>query len=163
MPGWHRPVPLGPDHVFAGFSCEKGALDDWLVRHAATNQLSGASRTYVVEAEGRVVGFYALASGAVTRAELPGQARRNMPDPVPAIILARFAIDVKYQGQGLGKALLRDALARTKQAATSVGVACLIVHAKDEEARDFYLHYELEPSPTDELHLVVLLRDIPDA
>jgi GNAT superfamily N-acetyltransferase len=161
LPGWHRPVPLDEEHVLDGFSCGKEVLDDWLLKRAGPNQVSGATRTFVVEADGRVVGYYALASGSVTRAELTGRARRNMPDPVPVVILARFAIDAEHQGQGLGAALLRDALARTKQASASVGIACLIVHAKDDDARNFYLHYEFEPSPTDDLHLILLLKDVP--
>lgn len=149
--------------MLAGFSCGKEALDAWLLKRASTSQVSGAARTYVVEAEGRVVGYFSLATASVARTHLTGRAKRNIPDPVPAVLLTRFATDVKYQGKGLGKAMLRSAIEKVKRAAEVVGVACLLVHAKDEDAKNFYLRYGLEPSPTDPLHLILLLKDVPSS
>jgi GNAT superfamily N-acetyltransferase len=149
--------------VLAGFSCGRDALDEWLLKRAPASQVSGAARTYVVEAEDRVVGYFSLATASVAHTHLTGRARRNMPDPVPAVLLARFATDVKYQGKGLGKAMLRSAVEQVKRAAEAVGVACLLVHAKDDGARDFYVRYGSEPSPTDPLHLVLLLEDVPSS
>ncbi len=149
--------------MVAGFTCGKEALDEWLARRAAASQVSGAARTYVVEADNRVVGYFSLATASVAHADLAGRASRNMPNPVPAVLLTRFAADVSYQGQGLGKAMLRSALEQVKRAAEAVGVACLLVHAKDEEAKSFYLRYGFQPSPTDPLHLILLLKDVPSS
>jgi len=104
---WKRPVPLSDGHVPVGFTCGEEALDEWLVRRAAASQVSGAARTYVVEADNRVVSYFSLATASVARADLAGRAKRNMPNPVPAVLLARFATDISYQGQGLGQAMLR--------------------------------------------------------
>lgn len=161
MADWKRPVPLGDGHVLAGFTCGEEALDEWLVRRAAASQVSGAARTYVVEADNRVVGYFSLATASFAHADLAGRAKRNMPNPVPAVLLTRFATDIGYQGKGLGKAMLRSALEQVKRAADAVGVACVLVHAKDEDAKRFYLRYGFEPSPTDPLHLVLLLKDVP--
>lgn len=163
MADWKRPVPLSDGHVLVGFTCGKEALDEWLVRRAAASQVSGAARTYVVEADNRVVGYFSLATASVAHADLAGRAKRNMPNPVPAVLLTRFATDISYQGQGLGQAMLRSALEQVKRAADAVGVACLLVHAKDEDAKSFYLRHGFEPSPTDPLHLILLLKDIPSS
>jgi len=160
---WNRPAPLRVDHQVAGFTCGKEALDEWLVRRAAVSQLSGAARTYVVEADQRVVGYFSLATASVAHADLTGRAKRNMPNPVPAVLLTRFATDINHQGQGLGKAMLRSVLEQVKRAADAVGVVCILVHAKDEDAKSFYLRYGFEPSPTDPLHLILLLKDIPSS
>ncbi len=157
---WKRPIPLRDGHVLAGFTCGKDALDEWLVRRAAASQVSGAARTYVVEADSRVVGYFSLATASVVHADLPGRAKRNMPNPVPAVLLTRFATDIRYQGKGLGAAMLRSALEQVKRAADVVGVVCLLVHAKDEDAKSFYFRYGFEPSPTDALHLILLLKDV---
>ncbi len=106
-----------------------------------------------------MVGFYALASAAVERADTPGRVRRNMPDPVPVILLSRLAIDAKNQGQGLGAQLLRDAITRAVAAAEIIGVRALLVHALHEQARAFYAHFDFEPSPTDPLHSLLLIKD----
>jgi GNAT superfamily N-acetyltransferase len=158
---WKRPEPLTANHVLTGFCCGKPELDSWLTKRAVGNQASGATKTHVVVEDGRVIGFYALATGAVARSNVSSRSRRNMPDPIPAVILTRMAVDEKYQGNGLGPALLQAAIETTMAAAQTIGVACLLVHAKDEEARDFYLHFEFEPSPTDPLHLILRLADVP--
>ena len=146
-----------------GFTCGKEALDEWLVRRASASQVSGAARTYVVEADNRVVGYFSLATASVAHADLTGQAKRNMPNPVPAVLLTRFATDINYQGMGFGKAMLRSALEQVKRAADAVGVTCLLVHANDDDAKSSCLRYGFEPSPTDPLHLIFLLKDVPSS
>jgi GNAT superfamily N-acetyltransferase len=158
---WGRPEPLGSDHVLAGFSCGKPELDEWLRKRALVNQVSGGTKTHVVVEDGRVIGFYALASGAVAHSGVRGRVRRNMPDPIPAVILARMAVDEKHRGSGLGSALLQSAIETTLSAAQTIGIASLLVHAPEEDARSFYLHFDCEPSPTDPLHLILRLPDVP--
>jgi GNAT superfamily N-acetyltransferase len=158
---WHRPEPLNPDHMVSAFSCGKPELDEWLQRRALANQIFGGTKTHVVVEEGRVIGFYALANGAIAHSDVRGRTRRNMPDPIPAVILARMAVDEKHRDGGLGSALLQSAIETTLAAARTIGIACLIVHAKDEDARNFYLHFDFEPSPTDPLHLILRLVDVP--
>lgn len=133
------PELLADHHRLDGFTSGASTLDAWLVRKARTNQVSGASRTYVLCRGDRVVGFYALAAGSVGHHLVPRKLRQNMPDPIPVIVLGRLAIDVSEQGAGLGRALLRDALLRISAAAREVGIAAVLVHALNDRARDFYL------------------------
>ena len=154
------PEPLGPDHEVEEFDSGASGLDTWLKRRARGNQVSGASRTYVLCRDRRVVGFYALAAGSVTHDHLEGRSRRNMPDPVPVIILGRLAVDHREQGQGLGRALLRDALLRVHAAAREIGVAAVLVHALDDRARAFYLSNGFSPSGIEPLTLMMRLVDI---
>lgn len=136
------PEPLDASHSLEAFSSGVPSLDDWLKRRARTNHASGASRTYVVADEGnRVVGYYALASGALASSEAPGRLRRNMPDPIPMAVLGRLAIDSDHQGQGVGVALLRDAVLRVRQASSILGIRGLLVHAISEDAKAFYEHH----------------------
>src|SRR5215831_5344268 len=131
------PEPLGDDHQTDSFDSGEAILDDWLRRRARANQASGASRTYVA-CEGKVVvGYYALASGAIAQGAAPGRFRRNMPDPIPVVVLARLAVDRRYQGRGLGRALFRDAARRAVNAANTIGIRGVVVHAISEEARKF--------------------------
>jgi GNAT superfamily N-acetyltransferase len=123
------PRPLSPDYDCSSFESGEPALDSWLKRKALKSQYSGAARTYVITSKQAVIGYYALAVGSVSRAEATGAVRRNMPDPVPVMILARLAIDRPWQGQGLGAALLRDTALRTMQAAQLVGIRAVLVHA----------------------------------
>jgi len=140
-------APIAPPRLLAAqddthaFSSGAVELDDWLRRRALANQVSGASRTYVVTSDEGVIGYYALASGGLSLAEAPGRIRRNMPDPIPIVILARLAIDVTRQGQGLGAALLRDAVVRCRDAADIIGVRAIVVRAMSEDAKRFYLRY----------------------
>ncbi|MFU8787883.1 MAG: GNAT family N-acetyltransferase [Methylobacter sp.] len=133
------PRPLAADCELDGFVCGVDSLDDWLKRRAYPNQINGASRTYVVTKEKRVVGYYCLASGALELNAAPAGIRRNMPDPVPVVILGRLAIDKCYQGKGLGVALLQDAVIRTAQAADILGIRGLLVHALSIEAKTFLI------------------------
>jgi predicted N-acetyltransferase YhbS len=123
------PEPLGDHHQTDEFGSGETSLDDWLKRRARANQASGASRTYVVCDEGRVIAYYALASGAIAAAGTPGRFRRNMPDPIPVAILARLAVDRAFQGRGLGRALFRDAARRVTGAADAMGIRGIVVHA----------------------------------
>jgi GNAT superfamily N-acetyltransferase len=148
------PAPLSETHRVEGFSSGVQALDEWLIRRAWNNQVSGASRTYVVSAAGAVVGYYCLASGALALREAPGRIRRNMPDPIPMAILGRLAVDQAWQGRGLGVALLRDAVERAQAASIILGIRGLLVHALSHTAADFYARYGFAPSPTNPLTLL---------
>lgn len=153
------PEPLRPDHDLASFNSGSAVLDDWLRRRALPNQDSGASRTYVIKTGMRVVGYYALAAGAVAQAEATGRTRRNMPDPVPVMVLGRLAIDAAYHGRGLGRALLRDAILRTLQAADIAGIRAMLVHAISDEAKRFYERCGFQASPIDPMTLMITLHD----
>lgn len=155
------PELLGDDHLLDGFSCGKPALDDWLLRRARRNNAFGASRTYVVADEGRVVaGYYSLSSGAVATADAPGALRRNMPDPIPMVLLGRLAVDRHRQGQGIGPGMLRDAIHRTARAARILGIRGIVVHAIDEEARAFYRSKGFIPSPSQPLTLFLSIKGL---
>jgi GNAT superfamily N-acetyltransferase len=153
------PEKLKPDHDLSSFDSGASVLDDWLRRRALPNQESGASRTYVICAGRRVVGYYALAAGAVAHAEATGRARRNMPDPVPVMVVGRLAIDRGFRGRGLGRFLLRDAVLRTMQAAEIAGIRAILVHAISEDAKRFYERCGFQPSPVDPMTLMITLRD----
>lgn len=144
------------------FDCGQPDLDDWLRRFALVNQKAGMSTVFVTASAGRVAGYYALATGGVERADSPRRVTQGVPrHPIPVILLTRLAVDSSAQGKGLGRALLRDALIRVNNAADEIGVRALLVHAKDERARDFYMRQaEFEPSPTDPLHLFLLMKDL---
>lgn len=152
------PAPLSETHRVEAFSSGVQPLDDWLIRRAWNNQVSGASRTYVVSAAGAVVGYYCLASGALALREAPGGIRRNMPDPVPMAILGRLAVDRTWQGRGLGVALLRDAIERTRTASSILGIRGLLVHALSEQAAAFYSHHGFVASLKNPLTLVLSLK-----
>jgi len=145
----------------ASFDCGHVALNEFLQRFALVNQRSNSSQTYVSCNAGQVAGFYSLAVGSVEPSHsAPRMIKGISQHPVPVMILARLAIDQKYQRQGLGKALLKDALLRTAQAADIAGIRALLVHAKDEPARLWYLNWEFEPSASDPFHLFLLMKDI---
>lgn len=143
------------------FDCGQPALNQFLQRHALVNQKANSAQTWVCCLRGEVVGFYSLAVGSVDPEDAPARIMKGLArHPVPVMILARIAVDRDHQGKGLGKALLRDALLRTAQAADIAGIRCLLVHAKDEAARQWYESWEFEPSPTDPYHLFLLLKDL---
>jgi GNAT superfamily N-acetyltransferase len=159
MRGYSRPRPIREDDDTATFDSGEPSLDDYLRKRAHANHLQGASRCFVTCRRGRVVGYYALAAAGVQRRDAPGKVRRNMRDPVPVILLSRLAVDRKEQGHGLGKHLLRDAIARCVEAADVIGVRAMVVHASGEDACAFYTHFDFEPSPTDPLHLMLMIKD----
>ena len=153
------PAPA-TQHQIGDFNSGVASLDDWLKRRALANQASGAARTFVVCEADKVVGYYALAFGAVNVAAAPGRLRRNMPDPIPVVVLARLAVDRAYQGRSLGRALVRDAARRVVHAADAIGIRGIIVHAISEDAKAFYLALGFELSPIEPMALMVTLTDI---
>lgn len=154
------PEPLNPQHDVAQFQSGVESLDDWLKRRALKNQANGASRTFVACDSSRVLAYYALASSAVTTAAAPGRFRRNMPNPIPVVVLGRLAIDRSLQGQGIGRALVQDAGRRVIQAADAIGARGLLVHALSADAMAFYERMGFEPSPLDPMTLMVTLADL---
>ena len=154
------PEPLAEHHQLDPFDSGIPVLNDWLKRRARPNQVSGASRSFVICDGNRVVGYYALASGAVSGAAAPGRFRRNMPEPIPVAVLGRLAVDRAFQGRGLGRALFRDSALRVMQAAEAIGVRGMLVHAISDEAKAFYLTLGLSESPLDPMTLMVTLSDL---
>ena len=154
------PEPLTVHHDCSAFACGRAILDTWLKHRALANQASGASRTFVVCDPRRVVAYYAVASSAVAVEAATGRLRRNMPDPIPVVVLARLAVDRVYQGRGLGRALLQDAGRRVLAAAESIGIRGLLVHALDESAKAFYERLGFDPSPLDPMTLMITLADL---
>lgn len=154
------PEPLAETHDCADFNSGEFSLDEWLKRRARANQASGASRTYVVCAGRRVIGYFALASGAITVESAPGRFRRNMPNPIPVAVLARLAVDRDWQGRGIGRGLFRDAARRVAQAADAIGIRGIVVHAISEEAKNFYLALGFDPSRHEAMTLMVTLADV---
>ncbi|MFZ5593296.1 MAG: GNAT family N-acetyltransferase [Pseudomonadota bacterium] len=156
------PQPLTAAHRLDDFSCGEPALDDWLKRWAMANQQSGASRTFVVvDQDDRVQGYYAMAAGAVAHRLATGAVRRNMPDPVPVLVLARLAVDTRAQGHKLGGAMLQDAVQRAVAVSQNAGVRALLVHALHDRARQFYEHYGFQASPTEPFTLMLRLAPRP--
>jgi ribosomal protein S18 acetylase RimI-like enzyme len=153
------PEKLNSAHDLTQFQCGEPELDSWLRRRAIQNEESGASRTYVVRAVRQVVGYYALAAGAAAHANAPGRVRRNMPNPVPVMVIGRLAIDVRFQGRGIGSALLRDAVLRTMQAAEIAGIRAILVHAISENAKRFYEKSGFIPSPVDPMTLMITVAE----
>lgn len=154
-----QPELLTANHDLSKFDCGEPSLNEWLEKRALANNASGATRTYVTTDGFRVVGYYSLATGSVERANVPGRMRRNQPEMVPVIVLARLAVDRTCERQGLGSQLLRDAIVRSVRVADQVGVRAILVHALHQEARMFYLRFDFDPSPTDELDLLLLIQD----
>lgn len=161
MNAGRRVEKLRPDHLMEGFDCGREELNRYLLRYAWANQQAGAAQTYIGLNGEAVVGYHTLAVGQITREEAPERLVKGLAHhPVPIMLLARLAVDRRWQGQGVGKALLRDAMQRTVQAADIAGIRAFAVHAKDEEARSFYQKFDFIPSPTDPMHLFVLLKDV---
>jgi GNAT superfamily N-acetyltransferase len=156
-----RAEKLRRDHPVEGFDCGDEQLNKYLLRYAWQNQQAGASQTYVGLVGDTIIGFHTLAMGQVTYEDAPQRLTKGLArHPVPLVLLARLAVDRRWQNQGVGKALLKDAMLRTLQAADIAGVRALAVHAKDDEARRFYEHFDFVPSPSDPMHLFVLLKDV---
>lgn len=153
------PEHLTPAHDVAAFDSGIPALDDWLKRRALANEDAGGSRTYVVCARDRVLGYYALATGGVAHEAATGRVRRNMPDSVPVMVLARLAVDRAYQDRGLGAGLLRDAILRILQAAELAGIRAILVHAISAEAKRFYERHGFVESPVDPMTLMITVAD----
>lgn len=154
------PAPLAAHHDTTAFACGVDNLDHWLKHRALKNQATGASRCFVVCDDNRVIAYYALASSAVAVGAATGRLRRNMPDPIPVVVLGRLAIDQSLHSTGLGRPLVRDACLRVMAAADAIGIRGMLVHALSESARAFYEHVGFEPSPLDPMTLMATLADI---
>lgn len=154
------PLPLSADHEVDGFRCGDPVLEGWLHTRALRNQVEGASRTWVVLDGSTVVAFYASSTAVVLRSAAPGRAARNQPDPLPALLLGRLAVDQRHQGEGLGAALLKHFLLKSLEVAELVGVRLLLVHAATPEAAAFYEHHGFDPAPLDEVTLLLLVKDV---
>jgi len=156
-----RVEKLRPDHPIETFDCGREELNRYLQRFVWQNQQAGAAQTYIGVAGGAVIGYYTLAVGHVTREDAPERLTKGLArHPVPIMLLARLAVDHPWQGKGVGKALLKDAMLRTLQAADIAGMRAFAVHAKVDEARRYYLKFDFIPSPSDPMHLFVLLKDV---
>lgn len=155
------PQALAATHRLDGFASGEASLDEWLKRRALTNQWSGASRTFVLaDQERRVFGYYAMAAGAVAHQMATSSMRRNMPDPIPVLVLARLAIDQRAQGNQLGAALLQDAVLRAVTVSEHAGVRALLVHALHDRAKQFYKHCGFQESPQHPMTLMLRLNTV---
>lgn len=158
---YSAPELLTPAHDCSAFSCGKPPLNKYIKKYALVNQENEISRTYVTTRENRVVGYYSLAFGSISHEEATQKIKDELPQyPIPIILLARLAVDGREKGNRLGEGLLKDALLRTVQAADIGGLRAMLTHAKDEEAKSFYEKYGFESSPTNELHLMLSIKDI---
>lgn len=161
---YRRPEPLGKHHRLDKFECGEPALDDWLKRHARSAHASGSARVFVTTLEDgeTVVGYHALAAAQVAPEEATPRTLKGQPRarPVPAILLARLAVDRNHQGAGVGRSLLQDVLLRCVEASDAIGARILLVHAKNDAAKAWYMRYDFEESPTDPLHLMMLMKDV---
>ena len=152
---------LRREHAVDAFDCGRQELNRFLCRFALTNQQAGAAQTYLALSDASVIGFYTLVVGEVAYADAPHRLTKGLArHPIPIMLLARLAVSLAWQGKGVGAGLLKDAMQRTLQAADIAGIRAFAVHAKDESARTFYEHFDLIPSPTDPMHLFVLIKDI---
>lgn len=154
------PQKLSEKHEVDNFCCGEASLDEWLKKRALANEIADASRTYVVCVGNQVVGYYALAVGSVEREIATSLIKRNMPNPIPVMILARLAVDCSWKGKGIGRGLLRDAILRTWQASHLAGIKAILVHALSEEAKAFYLKAGFKASPVEPLTLMISLKEV---
>ncbi len=155
----NAPQPLAAIHILDEFECGEAVLDEWLKRRAMTNQMSGASRTFVVtDQDSLVYGYYAMAAGAASHQMATSSVRRNMPDPVPVMVLARLAVDHRVQGRKLGASLLQDAVNRAVVVSQNAGVRALLVHALHNQAKAFYERYGFQSSPLHPMTLMLRLN-----
>ncbi len=161
MSGFSGPVLLEKRHDFLEFDCGKEALNSFLVRHALANQANGSAKTFVGLDGNRVIGYYSLAVGSVFYEEAPERMVKGLArHPVPILLMARFAVDLEYQGKGVGRGLFRDALKRCLGVSREVGVRAFMTHAKDEEAKSLYLRFGMTECPQNPLHLYFLMKDV---
>jgi GNAT superfamily N-acetyltransferase len=164
VPRFSDPEPLGSGHVLSGFDCGEGSLNLWLERYARIASGAGSARTYVVtdsKQEDRVVGYHALTVASIEHEDATARAVKGMPKhQIPAVLLARLAVDESVQGNGIGAFLLQDAMARAIAVSKEAGVRLLLAHALNAKARKFYEHFGFDPSPTDEMNLQIIIKDI---
>ncbi len=152
---------LNRSHRVDDFDCGSPPLNSWLQQYALPNQFAQTSNTYLAMQEDAVVGYYSLAASRVLHDDAPERLRKGISrHPIPLMLLARLAVDLRWRSIGVGAALIKDAIRRTLQAADIAGIRALEVNAKDEQAVAFYSHFNFVPSPTDPLHLFCLLKDL---
>ena len=162
MTGFYRspPEPISATHVLDGFDCGEPSLDDWLKKRALKNQSSGASRCFVIREGQTIIGYYSLSAGGIGHEAAPKAMRRNMPDPLPVVLLGRLAVDRRFHNQGLGRALLRDAMLRAVHIASDTGVFAIMIHALPEQAKRFYLSRGFVASPLQPMTLIMTLATV---
>jgi len=160
---WSQPRKLDSKVSRDGFSCGHAELDEWFTKYALINQNNGMVTVFTSEIDGEIAAFYALSAGHVDHGSAPVRVTTAVPKhPIPVVILSRFAVDLRFQGMGLGRAMLRNLLIRISNLASDeIGVRALLIHAKDEQAKAFYMaQAEFEASPTDSMHLFLLMKDL---
>lgn len=156
-----KPQELIRDHDVSGFRCGRESLDDWLKNRALKSNVAGDSRVFVIcNRSDEVVGYYAVSAGSVRRHDAVGKIKRNAPDPIPMALIGRLAVRFDYQGEGIGPALLKDAVLRVSQASENIGIKGILVHALDEEAAKFYARMGFRPSQASDFHLMIALTDV---
>lgn len=154
------PQSLLATHNCENFDCGNDALNHWLKKRALKNETAGASRTFVVtDTNKNVVGFYCLSASAIEHELSPGKVRRNMPDPIPVMVLGRLAVNLKHQNQSIGRSLLKDAILRTINVSKQTGIRAILVHALSEEAKAFYIQHGFYASPTNDMTLMITIND----
>jgi len=155
------PEKLSNLHAIGEFDCGNHDLNRFLKKHAYINQLSGNSTTYISKHDNKVAGFYTITLASISHKQAVRNVAEGQPRyPVPVILLARLAVNIQFQGKGLGKGLLKDAMLRATMVADIAGCRAFLVHAKDDQAKAWYMQFGLEPSPTDPLHLMLSLKDL---
>lgn len=155
-----QPEPIQSSHHLTAFESGVEVLDHWLKHRALKNNINGASRTFVVLKGERVIGYYALATGAVAMNEAPGKIKRNMPNPIPVMVLGRLAVDKEWQKHGVGKGMLKDAVLRTIRVSQDAGIRAILTHAISEPAKHFYKRYGFIESPIAPMTLLLTMQDI---
>ena len=159
-----QPGPLSNEHRLDDFQCTSPELTRWLMTRARNNHREGASRCFVVcDEPQRVIGYYALAAGAVSHQDVSGTVKRNMPDPVPVAVLGRLAVHADWAGQGIGRGLLKDAVQRTLQVAQHMGIRVLLCHAIDEPAKAFYVKHGFIEAPVDPMTVMLSMTRLHSA
>ncbi len=154
------PHSLDSNHDFSSFDCGNDTLNNWLKKRALKNEASGASRSFVITNEtNHIMGYYCLSAGAVEHSSSPNKVKRNMPEPIPIMILGRLAVDIQYQKQSMGKGLLKDAILRTIKVSEQTGIRALLVHALSEEAKQFYIQHGFYTSPTNDMTLMITIKE----
>ncbi len=161
MSRFSGPILLDKSHDFLEFDCGKAPLNTFLARHALANQANGSARTFVGLEGNRVIGYYSLAVGSILYDDAPERMAKGLAKhPIPILLMARFAVDKNYQGQGIGKGLFKDALKRCLNVSKDAGVRAFMTHAKDDEAKSLYLRFGMVECPTNDLHLYFLMKDV---
>lgn len=161
MSGFQGPILLDRTHDILGFDCGKEPLNTFLIRHALANQSNDSARTFVGLDDRKVVGYYSLAVSALLHEDAPERMAKGLArHPIPILLMARFAVDLKYQGQGIGTGLFKDALRRCLNVSKEAAVRAFMVHAKDQDARALYRRYGMLECPENPAHLYFLMKDV---